>query len=150
MDVLSENYLNYKPIPIEELIGKKGKNQLSLDQIDLEKVSQYACEDADITFQLKHKLEPLLHKRKVESVFHTLETPLLSVLREVEYEGINVNADFLNAYSIDLEEQLKQLLQTIYELAGQEFLVSSPQQVGNILFEKLKLVEKPKKTKTGQ
>jgi DNA polymerase I len=150
MDILSENYLNYKPIGIEELIGKKGKNQLSLDQIDQEKVSQYACEDADITLQLKHKLEPMLAKRNVKVVFDSLETPLIDVLKDIEMEGIRVDANFLNSYSLELEKQQKELLTSIYELAGEEFLVSSPQQVGNILFDKLKLTEKAKKTKTGQ
>jgi DNA polymerase-1 len=150
MDLLAESYLHYKPISIETLIGKKGAAQLSMAVVDVEKVKEYAVEDADITLQLKQKLEPELHNRNVYRVFENLEMPLVSVLSDVEQEGVRIDTDFLKDYSKELNRQSLEIQTRIFELAGEEFNISSPMQVGKILFEKLKLVDKPKTTKTGQ
>jgi DNA polymerase-1 len=150
MDLLAESYLHYKPISIETLIGKKGAAQLSMAVVDVEKVKEYAVEDADITLQLKQKLEIELHNRNVYSIFENLEMPLVSVLSEIEKEGIRIDTDFLKEYSKELNRQSLEIQTRIFELAGEEFNISSPMQVGKILFEKLKLVDKPKTTKTGQ
>lgn len=150
MDLLAESYLHYKPISIETLIGKKGAAQLSMAVVDVEKVKEYAVEDADITLQLKQKLEPELHNRNVYRVFENLEMPLVSVLSDVEQEGVRIDTEFLKDYSKELNRQSLEIQTRIFELAGEEFNISSPMQVGKILFEKLKLVDKPKTTKTGQ
>lgn len=150
MDVLSETYLNYTPISITELIGKKGKNQLSMRQVPMEKQTEYAVEDADITLQLAHHFRPELEQAKTDKLFEEIEVPLLRVLADMETEGINLDKDFLNALSEDLDNDIKNLEQKIYDAAGEEFNIASPKQLGEILFDKLKLVDKPKKTKTGQ
>ncbi len=150
MNYLSEAYLNYRPVSIEDLIGKKGKNQGNMANVELEKIKEYAAEDSDIALQLKRKFEKELDKRNVRRVFEDVELPLLQVLVDIEEEGIRLDADFLNLYSKDLGEQSGKIQQEIFGLAGAEFLISSPQQVGKILFDKLKLIDKPKKTKTGQ
>ena len=150
MDVLSEAYLNYTPVSITELIGKKGKNQLSMRDVPLEQQTEYAVEDADITFQLAQHFRPELAEAKTEELFNTIEIPLLHVLADMELEGINLDKDFLNSLSDDLNNDIKNLQSKIFEEAGQEFNIASPKQLGEILFDKLKLVDKPKKTKTGQ
>ena len=150
MDVLSEAYLNYSPISITELIGKKGKNQLSMRDVPLEKQTEYAVEDADITFQLAAHFRPELKEANTDVLFNTIEIPLLHVLADMELEGINLDKDFLNSLSDELNSDIKSLQEKIYKEADQEFNIASPKQLGEILFEKLKLVEKPKKTKTGQ
>ncbi|MEX0314140.1 MAG: DNA polymerase I [Allomuricauda sp.] len=150
MDVLAETYLNYTPVSITELIGKKGKNQLSMRQVPLEKQTEYASEDADITLQLAQHFRPELAEAKTDELFETIEVPLLRVLADMETEGINLDKGFLNGLSSELDEDIKSLEQKIYDAAGQEFNIASPKQLGEILFEKLKLVDKPKKTKTGQ
>ena len=150
MDVLSETYLNYTPVSITELIGKKGKNQLSMRDVPLEKQTEYAVEDADITFQLAEHFKPELAEAKTEDLFNDIEIPLLSVLADMELEGINLDKEFLNSLSEDLNNDIKNLEEKIYAAAGEEFNIASPKQLGEILFNKLKLVEKPKKTKTGQ
>jgi DNA polymerase-1 len=150
MDLLAESYLHYKPISIETLIGKKGAAQLSMAVVDVEKVKEYAVEDADITLQLKLKLEPELHNRNVYNIFDKLEMPLVSVLSDIEQEGVRVDTGFLKDYSKELNRQSLDIQTRIFELAGEEFNISSPMQVGKILFEKLKLIDKPKTTKTGQ
>jgi DNA polymerase-1 len=150
MDLLSETYLKYKPIPIEDLIGKKGKNQDNMKNISLEVVSEYAGEDADITLQLKHKFEPLVKNQKLDKLFHDVEGPLIRVLADMEYEGIRVNTQTLKEYSVELEGDIMLLEREIYALAGEEFNISSPKQLGEILFDKMFLDKKPKKTKTGQ
>lgn len=150
MDVLAETYLNYTPISITELIGKKGKNQLSMRQVPLEKQTEYAVEDADITFQLAHKFRPELKAAETEKLFEKIEVPLLRVLADMEREGINLDIDFLKELSNELDKDIKKLEEKIYEQAGETFNIASPRQLGDILFGKLKLVEKPKKTKTGQ
>lgn len=150
MDVLAETYLNYQPVSITELIGKKGKNQLSMRQVELPKQTEYAVEDADITYQLKEHFSKELESGNVTKLFNEVETPLVSVLTAMEIEGINLDTDFLKTLSIALSKDILQLEQNIYEQAGEEFNIASPKQLGPILFDKLKLVDKPKKTKTGQ
>jgi DNA polymerase-1 len=150
MDLLSESYLHYKPVSIETLIGKKGAAQMSMAMVDVERVKEYAVEDADITLQLKQKLEPELHNRNVGNVFHKLEMPLVPVLAGMEQEGVRIDTGFLQDYSKTLLQQSLEIQTQIFALAGEEFNISSPMQVGKVLFEKLKLVDKPKTTKTGQ
>lgn len=150
MDVLAETYLNYAPISITELIGKKGKNQLSMREVPLEKLTEYAVEDADITLQLKEHFEKELGEANTQKLFDEIEIPLLRVLAAMELEGINLDTEFLNSLSEDLNNDIATLEKQIYEVAGEAFNIASPKQLGIILFEKLKLVDKPKKTKTGQ
>ena len=150
MDVLAETYLNYTPQSIVELIGKKGKNQKSMRDVDLEKQKEYAVEDADITFQLKEKFVPELASAGTDKLFHDIEMPLLDVLAAMEIEGVNLDGDFLSSLSRKLNEDIERLEKDIYEAAGEEFNIGSPKQLGEILFGKMKLVDKPKKTKTGQ
>jgi DNA polymerase-1 len=150
MDVLAETYLNYTPISITELIGKKGKNQLSMRDVPLEKQTEYAVEDANITLQLKEHFQNELGEANTQKLFDDIEIPLLRVLAAMELEGINLDKDFLNSLSEDLNKDILNLEKSIYEAAGEEFNIASPKQLGIILFEKLKLVDKPKKTKTGQ
>ncbi|MBS9774977.1 MAG: DNA polymerase I [Tenacibaculum sp.] len=150
MDVLAETYLNYKPVSITELIGKKGKNQLSMRSVALEKQKEYAVEDADITLQLKEHFTKELKEGNLTKLFNDIEMPLVSVLTDMEIEGINLDTKFLQSLSIDLTKDIADLQQRIYKQAGEEFNIDSPKQLGIILFEKLKLVNKPKKTKTGQ
>ena len=150
MEVLAETYLNYTPISITELIGKKGKNQLSMRDVPLDKQTEYAVEDADITLQLKEHFEKELGEANTKKLFTDIEVPLLRVLAAMELEGINLDVDFLNSLSTDLNSDIETLEAKIYEVAGEEFNIASPKQLGIILFEKLNLVDKPKKTKTGQ
>ncbi len=150
MDVLSETYLNYTPISITELIGKKGKNQLSMREVPLEKQTEYAVEDADITLQLAAHFRKELQEAETVSLFNDIEIPLLKVLADMELEGINLDEDFLKDLSKELDGDIKKLELKIYKEAGEEFNIGSPKQLGEILFEKLKLVDKPKKTRTGQ
>ncbi|MDW3208684.1 MAG: DNA polymerase I [Reichenbachiella sp.] len=149
MDVLAENYLNYTAIPIEELIGK-GKSQKNMRDILVADVVDYACEDADITLQLKLKLEKEIKERGLEKLLHEVEEPLSVVLADVEYAGVKIDTDVLGEMSKDLNELSVTAQDKIYELAGQEFNINSPKQMGEILFDQMKLVDKPKKTKTGQ
>ncbi len=150
MDVLAETYLNYTPISIETLLGKKGKNQLSMREVPLEKQTEYAVEDSDITLQLKEHFEKELGEANTQKLFDDIEVPLLRVLAAMELEGINLDNEFLNSLSEELNKDIASLEAKIYEAAGEEFNIASPKQLGIILFEKLKLVDKPKKTKTGQ
>jgi len=150
MDVLAETYLNYTPISITELIGKKGKNQLSMREVAIDKQTEYAVEDADITLQLKEHFQNELGEANTQTLFDDIEVPLLRVLAAMELEGINLDQDFLKSLSTDLDHDIKTLETKIYEAAGESFNIASPKQLGAILFEKLKLVDKPKKTKTGQ
>lgn len=150
MDVLAETYLNYTPISITELIGKKGKNQRSMRDVPLEKQTEYAVEDADITLQLKEHFEKELGEANTQKLFDDIELPLLRVLAAMELEGVNLDKVFLNSLSEDLTNDIAKLEKNIYEAAGEAFNIASPKQLGLILFEKLKLVDKPKKTKTGQ
>ncbi|WP_373018346.1 DNA polymerase I, partial [Muriicola sp.] len=150
MDVLSETYLNYTPISITELIGKKGKNQLSMREVPLEQQTEYAVEDADITLQLAQHFEKELKEAETMDLFRDIEIPLLRVLADMELEGINLDKDFLKGLSTQLDADIASLEKKIYEEAGETFNIGSPKQLGEILFDKLKLVDKPKKTKTGQ
>ncbi|KAB2805409.1 DNA polymerase I [Phaeocystidibacter luteus] len=150
MDLLAETYLNYRPVSIETLIGKKGKSQGSMRDVEIDKVVEYAGEDADITYQLYQKFKPGIAEGGVEKVFYDVETPLVPVLAAMEFEGINVDVDALNAYSVELEKELKSLEESIIEDAGERFNLGSPRQLGEILFGKMQLMEKPKKTKSGQ
>jgi len=150
MDVLSETYLNYSPVSIEALIGKKGKNQKTMREVPIEAQTEYAVEDADITLQLKHFFTEELKDADNEKLFNEIEIPLLKVLAAMEIEGIRLDKDFLKNLSEALDKDILQLEKTIYEEAGEEFNIASPKQLGEILFGKMKLVDKPKKTKTGQ
>jgi DNA polymerase-1 len=150
MEVLAETYLNYTPISIVELIGKKGKNQRSMRDVSIDKQTEYAVEDTDITLQLKEHFEKELGEANTQKLFDDIEIPLLRVLAAMELEGINLDKDFLNSLSEDLNNDILNLEKSIYEAAGEEFNIASPKQLGIILFEKMKLVDKPKKTKTGQ
>ena len=150
MDYMAEIYLNYKTIHIDELIGPKGKNQRSMRDLSPTLVYEYACEDADITLQLKNKLEPELKKFECEKLFYDIEMPLMPVLAEMEMNGVCLDTESLQETSKIFTERMNELEKRIYELAGQSFNIASPKQVGEILFDKLKIVEKAKKTKTGQ
>ena len=150
MDVLSEKYLGYEPVHIDELIGKKGKGQFSMREVETEKVKEYAGEDADITLQLKEVFLPLLKKKEVERVFHEVELPLVKVLTDMEFEGVNVDVEFLKDYSKELEKEADKAEKSVYEQAGVRFNLASPKQLGEVLFDKLQLDPSAKKTKTGQ
>ncbi len=150
MDLLSAKYLGYEPVHIEELIGKKGKTQGNMRDVELEKIKEYASEDADITLQLKNVFTPLLKKREVEKVFNEVENPLVKVLVDMEYEGIKVDINFLGDYSKELEKDAKKAEESVYKQAGVRFNLASPKQLGEVLFDKLKLDPSAKKTKTGQ
>ena len=150
MDILAASYLNYEPQPITDLIGKKGKNQGKMRDVSLKDQTQYAAEDADITWQLKQYFEKELDAADNQKLFQTVELPLVPVLTAMEKEGINLNVSFLNEFAKTLEIDSARLQKEIFEQAGEEFNLASPKQLGLVLFDKLKLVEKPKKTKTGQ
>ncbi|RYE02611.1 MAG: DNA polymerase I, partial [Sphingobacteriaceae bacterium] len=150
MDLLSENYLGYTPVSITSLIGAKGKNQGTMRDVELEKVKEYAAEDADITLQLKEAFEPILKEVKAEKLAHDLEYPLIKVLAEMEFEGVKINQETLKESSLHLESDLILLEKTVHEKAGLTFNIASPKQLGEVLFEKLMLDPKAKKTKTGQ
>ncbi|MFT6200762.1 MAG: DNA polymerase-1 [Vicingaceae bacterium] len=150
MDILAETYLSYKPQSIVELIGKKGKNQGSMRDVEVEKVVEYAGEDADITFQLKEVFDKLLGTDELRTLFDEVEMPLISVLAAMEYEGINLDCDNLAEFSKELAISLIDLSKEITDLATTEFNIDSPKQLGQVLFEVLKIDEKAKKTKTGQ
>ncbi len=150
MDYLSEKYLNYKPVAIEELIGKKGSKQLSMRTVETDIIKEYAAEDADITWQLRHVLEPLLKESGAMKLFEETEMPLVPVLASMETEGVKLDIPVLKDYGDLLEKEVRDLEKEIWELAGEEFNISSPKQLGEILFDKLRISDKPKKTKTGQ
>jgi DNA polymerase-1 len=150
MDLLSAQYLGYEPVHIEELIGKKGKNQGNMRDVSLEKITDYAAEDADITWQLKQVLAPLVKERDVETVLEKAENPLVKVLADMEFEGVRVDTDFLREYAKTLEQEAKQAEEQVYAQAGVRFNLASPKQLGEVLFDKLQLDPKAKKTKTGQ
>ena len=149
MDLVSEQYLNYKPVPIEALIGK-GKKQLTMRDVPVEKVVDYACEDADITLRLYHALWPELEEEELVALYETVEAPLIPVLRDIELEGINVDAEFLQEYSKVLTEEMQKLEKEIYTAAGSEFNIGSPKQIGEILFGRMGVPYKGSRTKTGQ
>ena len=150
MDLLSAQYLGYEPVHIEELIGKKGKGQGNMRDVAIDKITEYAAEDADITLQLRNTFQPLLDTKVVRKVFEEVENPLVKVLTDMEFEGIRVDMDFLQEYSKTLDKEGKQAEENVYREAGVRFNLSSPKQLGEVLFDKLKLDPKAKKTKTGQ
>lgn len=150
MDMLSAQYLSYEPVHIDELIGKKGKTQGNMRDVEIEKVKEYAAEDADITLQLKHTFSPLLKEKNVQRVFDEVENPLVRVLTDMEFEGVKIDVDFLNNYSKELERDAKKCEENVYAQAGVRFNLASPKQLGEVLFEKLKIDPKAKKTKSGQ
>jgi len=150
MDYLSETYLGYTPVSIEELIGKKGKSQGNMRDVPLDKISEYAAEDADITLQLKNKLAPLVIKQEVDKVLNGIEHPLIEVLADMEYEGVKIDEEFLKIYSKELEIDLLKVRDEIYALAGREFNVDSPKQLSEVLYNELKIPFEGKKTSTGQ
>ncbi|MFI5164513.1 MAG: DNA polymerase I [Bacteroidia bacterium] len=150
MNLLSETYLNYSPVSIETLIGKKGKNQLSMRSVPIEQISQYAAEDADVTIQLHDKFLPMLKETSTQKLFDEVEIPLVPVLCDMETEGVKIDTSALKELSAALAKDIVKSEKEIYSLAGQEFNISSPKQVGEVLYDVLKIVEKPQKTKTGQ
>jgi DNA polymerase-1 len=151
MDILSETYLKYSPKSIETLIGKKGKNQITMRDVALEDIKEYAAEDADVTFQLKELFTTELDKTETKKLFDEIEIPLVTVLAAMETEGIRLDVDFLKQMSTEMEVEIKSLEQKIYETAGEKFNLASPKQLGDILFDKMKIGgAKQKKTKTGQ
>lgn len=151
MDILAEDYLNYTPVSIEELIGKKGAKQGNMRDVELEKIKEYAAEDADITLQLKDRLHPILAENAgAVKLFEEVEMPLTQVLADIEMEGVRIDTEFLANMSKELETDMRIVQDRVFELAGVEFNIGSPKQLGEILFEKLKLDPKAKKTKTGQ
>ena len=150
MDLLSAQFLGYEPVSIETLIGKKGKNQGTMRDVPVEQVAEYAAEDADITLQLKHCFEPLIIKKEVTRVFEEVENPLMQVLVDMEFEGVKIDEKFLNDYSKVLEQDIKISEERVFEQAGVRFNLASPKQLGEVLFDILKIDPKAKKTKTGQ
>jgi DNA polymerase-1 len=150
MDVLAETYLNYKTVSIESLIGKKGKNQMSMRMADVEKVAEYAAEDADITLQLKMHFEPLLAENHLLELFKDVEMPLIKVLADMEFQGVKIDVETLKGFSLQLAVDIAELEKKIHETAGESFNISSPKQLGDILFGKMKISDKAKKTKSGQ
>jgi DNA polymerase-1 len=150
MDVLAKSYLNYEPISITTLIGKKGKDQGNMRDVAVEDVAEYACEDADITWQLKQVFDPIIEKTDVQYLFHNVECPLIDVLATMENNGVKIDTSYLQELSSILDMKIKAAERSVFELAGEEFNLSSPKQLGVILFEKLKLEDKPQKTETGQ
>lgn len=150
MDILAENYLGYKPVEITSLIGSKGKNQGNMRDVEIEKIKEYAAEDADITLQLKEVFEPRLVEANADKLFREVETPLIYVLADMEREGVRIDKEALDEYSLQLKVEVEQLETTIYEKAGVKFNIASPKQLGEVLFDKLQLDPKAKKTKTGQ
>lgn len=150
MDFLARTYLNYEPLPIEALIGKKGKDQLSMRSVNMDRLKEYACEDADITLQLRHALEPLLDETGTRKLFDEIEMPLVKVLAAMEAEGVKIDSENLKQYSEQLEKEIAEVEKEIFRLAGEPFNVASPKQLGEILFDKMQLSDNPKQTKTRQ
>jgi len=150
MDQLSAKYLGYEPIPIDELIGKKGKSQGTMRDVEIEKIKDYAAEDADITLQLKEVFEPMLEQRQVQRVFDEVENPLVRVLTDMEFEGVRIDEEFLKNYSKELEKDAAEAEKNVFDIAGVRFNLASPKQLGEVLFERLKLDTSARKTKTGQ
>lgn len=150
LDFIASALLNYKMVPIEKLIGKKGKNQLTMRDVPVEKVSDYACEDADITLQVKTQLEKDLDKEKLTELYYKVEEPLIDVLADIEYEGVRLDKEFLDKYSVKLDELIMEEQSAIHKIAGVDFNIASPKQVGEVLFDKLKIPYRWRKTSSGQ
>lgn len=150
MDWLAQQYLNYKPVSIESLIGKKGKNQGNMRDVEVDDVVAYAAEDADITLKLKQKFDPIIKANGLEKLLHEVENPLIAVLADMEFEGVRIDTESLGELSTILEQESKEIEKQVYDLAGVKFNLASPKQLGDVLFLKLNLDPKAKKTKTGQ
>lgn len=150
MDILAENYLGYTPVPIEDLIGKKGKKQLTMRSVPIDKAAEYAAEDADITLQLHQEFQSTLAKHELTNLYQTVEMPLVKVLTEMEYNGVRLDVDFLKEYSKELDKDILTLRDDIYRQSGTEFNIDSPKQLGEVLFDTMKIPYSGKKTKTGQ
>jgi len=150
LNFLAESYLNYSPVSIETIIGKKGKMQLSMRDASLDKIKEYAGEDSDITYRLKEHMEKSLKAANLEKLYYEMEAPLIKVLVDIEYEGVNLNSDFLNNYSKQLAEEITASEKSIYEEAGVDFNIASPRQVGQVLFDKMKIPYRWRKTSSGQ
>lgn len=150
MTILTETYLNYTPVPIEDLIGKKGKNQGNMRDVALEKITQYASEDADLTWQLNEKFEPTIAEASFSKLYEEVEVPLVPVLTEMEYNGVNLDVKFLEDYSKELGTEVTEMEKGIYKAAGVEFNIDSTQQLGKVLFDRMEIPYKGKKTKTGR
>lgn len=150
MDMLSAKYLGYQPVSIETLIGKKGKDQITMRHVPLEHIKEYAAEDADVTLQLKHVFDPLLDQQQVRNIFEDIENKLVPVLIEMEYEGVGLDIDFLRDYSKELERDIRQAEENVFKQAGVNFNLGSPKQLGEVLFDVMKIDSGMKKTRTGQ
>ncbi|MBW6490745.1 MAG: DNA polymerase I [Lentimicrobium sp.] len=150
MDFLSKTYLNYEPVSIESLIGKKGKNQLNMRDVNPETLKEYACEDADVTLQLRNVFEPKLSETSTRKLFDEIEMPLVKVLAAMEAEGVKIDGENLNQFSNQLEGEIAEIEREIYRLSGEKFNIASPKQLGEVLFDKLHLSDNPKQTKTKQ
>lgn len=150
MDIMAEAYLGYKPVPIEDLIGKKGKNQKTMRDVPVDQITEYAAEDADITLQLRPVVDKMLDEVDGHELMNKIELPLIYVLNDIECEGINIDVDFLKNYSAELNEELIDMRQKVFDIAGVEFNLDSPKQLGDVLFEQMKIPYKGKKTSTGQ
>ncbi len=150
MDILAEEFLRYKPVSIEELIGKKGKNQRNMADVPLNIIKEYSAEDADITFRLKKVFEQKLIEQKLDKLFYEIEMPLIYTLAGMELSGVKINTEYLKLYSIELVKEIAEIEKTIFSMAGCEFNISSPKQLGEILFDRLKIIDNAKKTKTDQ
>ena len=150
LDYLAQRYLGYRPIPISDLIGPRGAAQQNMRDVPVEQVAEYACEDADVTLQIHERLRPEIHQAGMDRVCFEVECPLIPVLVDMEYEGIRLDAGALHAYAAQLTTEIGQLQQRIYEAAGREFNIDSPKQLGEVLYDELKLESNPKKTATGQ
>jgi DNA polymerase I len=150
MDLLSETYLGYRPVPIESLIGSKGKGQLSMSTVDVDQIKDYAAEDADVTLRLRRIFEPMLEETGTLELFDKIEIPLIPVLASMEADGVKIDVQTLNDFSVALEREIRETEKGIYEDAGVQFNIASPKQLGDILFERLKIVDNPKQTRTKQ
>jgi len=150
MDFLAETYLHYTPVSIEKLIGKKGSGQLSMRTVDIETICEYACEDADITLRLREVFEPMLVESGVMDLFGEIEIPLVPVLASMEAEGVRIDPGFLQEYAFQLEQEIRQVEKEIFSASGKTFNVASPRQLGEVLFDHLKIIENPKQTRTKQ
>ena len=148
MDFLSETYLNYKPVSIEALIGKKGQKQLNMRAVEMDTIKEYAAEDADVTLQLKQLFSPMLNSTNTLELFDKIEVPLVPVLVSMEAEGIKLDSSALHDYSAELLQEIKLLEAGIFEDAGTNFNIASPKQLGEILFTRLKIIDNPKQTAT--
>lgn len=150
MDMMADKYLGYTTISYESLVGPKGRKQKTIDQIAVDKVKDYACEDADITLQLRDKLADWIDKNKMQKLLHEVEEPLSYVLADMEFEGVSIDTEALAQMSVELDDEARKAQSQVFELAGVEFNIASPKQLGEVLFDRMKIVDNPKKTKTGQ